>query len=144
MKIVSIIGIILMAVTTLTFGSNSKGNIVVHMDNFRNNKGEVRVSLFSSKEGFPDKPKKAFKTISSKIKNKKSKVTFINIPFGVYAIGILHDENSNLEMDYYWLHIPKEEYGASNNATGRFGPPDFKDAKFELNSTSINVDIKVQ
>ena len=144
MKILGIISIVFMTLSTLAFGLESEGNIVVNMHNFRNDDGKVHVSLFASKEGFPEKSEKASNTISSKIKDQKSTVTFKNIPFGVYAISIIHDENSNFQMDYSWLHIPKEGYGASNNVTANLGPPKFNDAQFELNSGDISVNIKIQ
>jgi uncharacterized protein (DUF2141 family) len=35
-------------------------------------------------------------------------------------------------MDTNFVGLPKEGYGASNDAKGTFGPPKFKDAKVEL------------
>ena len=49
---------------------------------------------------------------------------------GVYAVGMLHDENNNGKMDTDMLGIPKEGYGASNDARGSFGPPSVNDARF--------------
>ena len=40
--------------------------------------------------------------------------------------------------------IPQEGHGASNNAKGHFGPPSFDDAKFALDSNSLNLNIKIQ
>lgn len=64
---------------------------------------------------------------------------FQNMPFGEYAISIYYDENNNGELDTNWLGIPKEAYAFSNNAKGRFGPPSFDDAKFNLNNSSQSV-----
>ena len=57
---------------------------------------------------------------------------------GKYAFRYFHDENNNKEMDTYWIKVPKEGYGFSNNARARFGPPKFKKTIFELkNDTTV-------
>ena len=56
------------------------------------------------------------------------------IPAGNYAIGIFIDTNANEALDRNFLQIPTEQYGFSNNAKGRFGPPSFADAAFNLES----------
>ncbi|MBI5207111.1 MAG: DUF2141 domain-containing protein [Candidatus Firestonebacteria bacterium] len=124
--------------------SESKGKITVHMINFRNNKGDVYVSLYNSGDGFPEEAKKAYKSIKAKIINNKAEVVFSDILFGNYAVSILHDENSNGDMDSNWLGIPKEGYGASNNPQNKFGPPKFDEAKFKLDSEQLNISIKLQ
>jgi len=48
---------------------------------------------------------------------------------GQYAIKVFHDENANGELDINFLGIPKESYGFSNHARGRFGPPPFAEAR---------------
>jgi len=122
----------------------SRGNIIVNADNFGSNKGEVRVALFKSETGFPDKPEKAYRRIKAEIKHKKSEIHFNSLRFGVYAICIFHDENSNGKLDTNWMGIPTEGYGFSNNAKAFMGPPSFEDAKFELNSDRMNMRIKLQ
>ena len=120
----------------------SKGTITVVIKNFRNDRGEIRVAIFNSKEGFPGNSKLSYKKVTATIKNRKAEVIFTDIPFGVYAIGVFHDENMNGEMDSNLLKIPKEGYGASNDARERFGPPKFEDAKFELNADSfVNINV---
>ena len=49
-----------------------------------------------------------------------------------YAVGLYLDVNGNNRMDKNFLGMPKEQYGFSNNAKGRFGPPSFEDASFNL------------
>ncbi len=55
---------------------------------------------------------------------------FERIPPGVYALSAFHDKNNNGKLDTNLLSMPIEDYGASNNARGTFGPPSFEDAKF--------------
>ncbi len=51
---------------------------------------------------------------------------------GEYAIRLFHDQNGNGEMDANMVGIPKEPWGFSNSATGSFGPPKWKKAKFTI------------
>ncbi|MBI4652524.1 DUF2141 domain-containing protein [Candidatus Desantisbacteria bacterium] len=122
----------------------SRGGIIIKMAEFRNDKGDVRIAVYKSKDGFPDKFDKAFKTQIIKIKNQKAETAIADIPYGAYAAAILHDENSSGDMDSNWLGIPKEGYGASNNIVNKFGPPKFSDSKFILESKEIVINIKVQ
>ena len=62
---------------------------------------------------------------------------FSSIPFGEYAIAILHDEDNDNNMKTGKFGMPKEGYGISNNVKGVFGPPKFESAKINLNSTNI-------
>jgi len=118
------------------------GKIIISIIDFRNNTGDVRVALFNTERGFPDQPEHAFKKIKLSISNKQALASFEQIPYGTYAVGILHDENKDGKFNMR-LFIPKEGYGASNDAKGKFGPPKFNDAKFELNSTEKTLVIHV-
>ncbi|OGC13576.1 hypothetical protein A2526_02895 [candidate division WOR-1 bacterium RIFOXYD2_FULL_36_8] len=138
-----LISLVLIVFITCTAFAKT-GKITLYIDGFRSDKGVVKIGLFSSKEGFPDQPQKAFKSLISQINNRKSEAIFADIPFGTYAIGILHDENLNNKMDTKFFGIPQEGFGASNDAKGLFGPPSFNDAKFVLDSTNCNLNIKVQ
>jgi len=120
------------------------GDIVMTMDSFHSDKGVARIALFSSSSGFPDQPEKAIKTIDAEIHNGKVTATFTNIAFGAYAVSVLHDENANGEMDTNWLGIPQEGYGVSNDATASFGPPEFDDARFVLETTTLPMRMTIQ
>ena len=105
--------------------------IVVEVNGLRSAKGVVRCSLFASAGGFPTDPSRAAAlTVAPSIANGHAVCTFENVKPGTYAVGFLHDENNNGKMDTNFLGIPTEGYGASNNARGSMGPPNFDAAKF--------------
>ncbi len=135
--------VILIVFMAQTNAEIPRGKIIVSMEGFRNDKGGVHVALFNSANGFPIYQKRAYKVIVTTVKNKTSEVVFTDIPYGVYAVSVLHDENSNNTMDTNWLIRPKEGYAASNNAKARLGPPSFKSAQIELNSEVKAVKIKI-
>lgn len=116
----------------LFFGSLSalgQNTVKVEMYNFDNNEGSVMVGLYASETSFLNTPSH---TLEVKIEEQKAVASFTNIPDGVYAISVFHDENSNKKLDMLLNFLPTEDYGASNNAPARFGPPKWEDAKFEL------------
>ena len=103
--------------------------ITIH--SLRNDEGTVLLSMFKSADGYPGKNEKAVRQAKGKVKGGTCEIILENVPAGTYAISILHDENNNGKMDTKAFGIPKEGYGASNDAKATFGPPSFADAKFE-------------
>ena len=103
--------------------------ISVKINGLSNNEGKLMIAIYNSESSFLNKP---YMTCSGTITNKKSNVTFNNIKPGTYAISCYHDQNSNQQLDFNSMGIPKEPTAASNDAKGFFGPPKFKDAKFEI------------
>lgn len=116
--------------------------VTVEVVNFENNDGDALLSVFTSKDGFPDNPDKAVKIQIGKIKNKTS-VFKLKLPEGSYAFSVLHDENSNQQMDTTWYGKPTEGFGVSNNPRIRFRPPSFEDAKVKVNQEKTNFQVKL-
>ncbi|WP_298894515.1 DUF2141 domain-containing protein [uncultured Psychroserpens sp.] len=114
--------------------------VKVKINNLDSNKGKVYVALYNSEISFLDN---GFKSTKSVINNNTCEVTFKNIPQGIYAISIYHDENDNNKLDSNFLGIPKEDYGCSNNAKGFMGPPKWKDAKFKIKNKSVTQTINL-
>ena len=71
-------------------------------------------------------------------------MVFENIPHGDYALKVFHDENENQKLDTNFIGMPKEKFGFSNDAMGRFGPPSFEQARFrfEESATTLRVEMK--
>lgn len=115
------------------------GNIIVEIMGLRNNDGTTMVGLYNDANGFPGTPEKnsIIKGIKGTITDKKSIVEIKDMPYGVYAIAVFHDENNNETIDTGMYGIPKEGIAYSNNAELQFGPPKFDDAKFELKSAEV-------
>lgn len=99
--------------------------------------------MFDSEDGFPRDDEKAFDTALGEIKDNKCSFSFKKVPPGRYAIMVLHDENKSGDMDTSFLGLPKEGYGASNNAKASFGPPKFEAACFTVDSSDVTVKINI-
>jgi len=102
----------------------------------RNTDGKVTCYLYTSEDGFPTEPKKSAAKVTVEISGDKSALCqFDDVSDykGNVAVSVLHDEDKNGEMKTNFIGIPQEGYAASNNAEAQtFGPPTFKDAKFDI------------
>jgi len=134
--------IIMMLSPSALSASDLTGNITVRMTGFHSDKGDVKITLFKSADGFPEEKDKAYKISSVQIENGKSQHTFTDVPYGEYGIAVHHDENSNGEMDKNFLGFPKEGFGTSNNKKS-FGHPKYENAQFVMNARELTLDITV-
>ncbi len=110
----------------------------IAVSNIRPMEGTVRVALYNRADLFMKQP---FRLQEVKAEKEVCIITFANLPNGEYACSIFHDVNDNGILDTGPFGIPREPWGFSNNARGRFGPPDFEAAKFRVTD---NAQIAVQ
>ena len=137
-KLLLIFAILFSGVLT-TNAQDKTFNLTMNIAGLNSDHGTLMVGVYNKKENFL---KKSIKGDVVKIKDKKSVVTFNNLPEGEYAVSFVHDENNNNKMDTNFIGIPKEDYGCSNNARGFMGPPKYDDAKFQLlENKTINIKI---
>lgn len=108
------------------------GVLNVTVSGLRNDKGQVMVSLFAGSEGFPDDVARSHVTVTVPVINGQAKVDIQDVPYGVYAISVLHDENNDGEMETSFLGTPREGFSFSGNPQYKFGHPEFDDARFYL------------
>ena len=103
--------------------------------------GNLLVYIYDNPEGFPTKPKQAYQTIVIKCQNPKQ-VTINKLPYGTYAVMLIHDQNANNKLDRNWLGLPGEPYALSGHPKFRFGPPVFDDVKFNFNTDGQIIKVK--
>ncbi len=113
------------------------GSITIRIPNLRNADGLLGVALFRTDQGFPEDSSKAFALTGMKLNQTAPEIVLKDVPYGVYAVCVLHDENANMEMDKNWIGIPKEGFGASNNPKISMGPPEFEESNFVLDSRGM-------
>jgi uncharacterized protein (DUF2141 family) len=109
--------------------SSAQNSLEVKIDKIKNDHGDILIGLYTEGHNFPGGTND--RRIVKASKNGVT-VAFDDLKPGPYAVSVLHDENSNKDMDQNKIGIPKEGFGFSNNARGSFGPPSFDKAKFEL------------
>ncbi|MEO1023251.1 MAG: DUF2141 domain-containing protein [Bacteroidota bacterium] len=103
--------------------------------------GEVRIAMFDSEQKYKKDPVYA---VVVAVDSNTVSWTVPDLPFGKYAIAVYHDKNTNGKLDTNLLGIPKEQYGFSNNARGKFGPASWKDAHFVVESSECSHRIKIK
>lgn len=114
-------------------------DLTVHVVNIESEEGMVILGLYDSKGNWL---KKNIVGKKEKIKDSSCTSVFENLIPGMYAVSIYHDKNSNNKLDTGLFGIPKEPYASSRGAKGRFGPPKWKDAVFEITGENKTIEIK--
>jgi uncharacterized protein (DUF2141 family) len=125
--------------------STGPATLTVHVIGARNAKGKIRAALFHGAEGFPNDASHAFRTQPADIdpQTSSAQIVFTDLPAGVYAVSVFHDENMNQKLDKNFVGVPKEGYGTSNNPKKKMGPPSFEETKFQLSGTEQSLEIKL-
>lgn len=115
-------------------------DIVVEATGIKPLKGNVIFTLFDE-TGYLKNP---LQVIHVDATHSSPKAIFENIAPGIYALGVIHDKNSNNKMDTNFLGIPTERGGFSNNAPIVFGPAKFKAAAFTLENKAVTQTIALR
>ncbi len=121
--------------------SDRTSSFTLQIKGLRKAEGEVRIAMFNSKEAYTKEPVHA---VVLPVDSTAVTWEVEQLPFGEYAIAIYHDKNTNGKLDTNILGIPKERYGFSNNARGRFGPASWSDAMFVVNSSFHKVEVEIK
>jgi uncharacterized protein (DUF2141 family) len=127
-------------------GSSSAGertSLTVRLEGVQGSDGVLRISLFRTPDGFPERSELADRTASVEPSGPTADVEFHDVAVGDWAIAVLHDENRNEKLDRNFLGIPKEGVGASNDAV-RFGLPKFENARFQLPADGTKVAVRLK
>ncbi|RLB87863.1 MAG: hypothetical protein DRH26_14725 [Deltaproteobacteria bacterium] len=129
-------------ITTAHAGEDQSetSSVLITIMGFENSSGVAKVAISNSKENW--EALNYYSGYNFKIIDKQVVKTLV-LPQGEYAIKVFHDENGNDELDTRMFGIPKERYGFSNNAKGSFGPPEYKEAVFVLDSRKKEITINI-
>jgi uncharacterized protein (DUF2141 family) len=123
--------------------STSLGTLNVVPVGLEGSRGTLLAQLSNAAATFEGKGE-AFRSAEATVVDGQAVVVFENVPRGDYALKIFHDENDNQKLDTNFVGMPREKFGFSNDAMGRFGPPSFEQARFRFEepSTTLRVEMK--
>ena len=114
------------------------------------NKGIVLVGIYDKKENFGKakvnkklNTEKVLTGAVTQIVNQKG-IVKLDIPFGSYVVSGFQDFDGNGVISGNFIGIPKEPFGFSNNAKGKFGPPKWDDAVFIFNEINQEITLKLE
>jgi len=106
----------------------SAATVEVHVSGVAAGKGKINVAV-CDRERFL---KQCAYSASMPAREGENVIAVPGVPKGTWAVLAYQDENGNGELDRNLIGIPKENYGFSRDARGRFGPPGFDDAAIEV------------
>ena len=112
-------------------GQAGPAEVDVRVQSLRNANGVVRLCLTREPAYFPNcdrDPAAVSRTVPARA---AGMVRFQGLTPGIYALGVIHDENNNGRLDTF-LAIPREGFGFSRNPRLRMGPPRFDDVRFAV------------
>jgi len=118
------------------------GVVRVKVSGISKHVGTIRATLDGSEAAF----KNTVETTQSceiAANDDEVELVFRDVPPGVYAIKVIHDENDDNKLNQNLLGIPSEKYGISNNVMGKFGLPSFKDASFNVSGGDTVLSIAI-
>ena len=107
----------------------------IRVTGVQHDEGQILVLLYQQQDFLKDQGEVARQTVSLKEPG-EVQLQFNDLDPGDYAFVVVHDENSNNEMDRKMGFIPKEGWAFSTNYKPRFGPPKFKKCRFSLQGTT--------
>lgn len=114
------------------------GTIKVTVSGFRNYEGEALICVFKSEESFKGRNPE-IKGSPMKITGDKVEMTFSDLPYGKYVVGMIHDENGNKTIDLDSKGIPVEGWAHSNNVIQE----DWNRSVITLNKEVVEVSLNV-
>lgn len=120
--------------------AQGKNNIKVTITNIESNEGTLQVGLYNNSNLFL---KETYKSLTAKAKEGSIEVIFENVPNGIYAISLYHDQDDNKKLNKLFGMIPTEPYGISNNAKEPYSAPLWEKAKFSIKNQNITQKISL-
>lgn len=139
---------LLAAVGNLAWSSSVKadfkGKLTVEIDGWKNQTGQICVSVFGSSQGFPSDRRRVVSSQCSKISETTLTFTFDNLKAGSYAVAAIHDQNSDRTLNRNNLGMPTEGFGFSRNPEVRTKAPKFSEAAFVLAGPNTNIQIQLK
>ena len=120
-------------------GLCSAADLTVKLDGARPDGGPVRIAVQNDPARFPGP---AFKGLE--VPADATEGTLTGLPPGRYAIVAFQDMNRNGQLDRGRFNIPSEPYGFSQDARGNGGPPEFRDAAFDLSEVGARITVRLR
>ncbi|MEX0722953.1 MAG: DUF2141 domain-containing protein [Gracilimonas sp.] len=127
----------------ISYPENERSAFKLVIEGIEEERGEIRIAVFDSEEAYKRK-EEPLHAVVLPVKGKSLIWNEEELPFGNYAIAVYHDKNTNGELDSNLLGIPKEAYGFSNDARGRFGPASWGNAHFQISSETYSMTIQIK
>jgi uncharacterized protein (DUF2141 family) len=127
-----------------TATADFNGKLIVEIDGFKNQIGQVCASIFANSQGFPNKRDRVMQRQCTKITDTSVNITFEKLPAGTYAVAVMHDQNNDLKLNRNLLGMPIEGFGFSRNPEVSTSAPKFSAAAFLVAGPITNTQIQLK
>ena len=118
--------------------------LTIEITGIKEPKGKMACALFWQNKGFPRKHRRALRRTWVDVKDNTVTCVFKRAGLGEYAASVFLDKNNNGKLDTNAIGSAKEPWGVSRNAAHkRFGPPLYKDAKFDYKGGAVTIPIEL-
>lgn len=107
--------------------------LTIEAEGITSAEGYIAVGIYNTDATFLKKGK-TFAGTFEPTQVGKTKITIPDLPKGTYAVSIFHDKNGNKELDTNFIGIPKEPVAFYKGKMKTFGPPDFEECAFTIDS----------
>lgn len=128
--------------SALLFQQDQLATLYISVDGSAYEGKTLMVALYSEYDEFLSD--ESFKNTSATMNPGQNELVIEKVPMGLFAVSLFVDMNGNGDLDTNWMGIPKEPYAFSNNAKGKFGPPEFEDARFLVDQKEVNISITIK
>lgn len=123
----------------------AKNILTLEIRGLQESSGTMACALFWQNKGFPRKHRRALRRTWVEVEGETVRCVFKRTGLGEYAASVFLDLNGNGKLDTNAIGSPKEPWGVSQDAKSkRFGPPLYKDAKFEYEGGAVTIPITLQ
>ena len=133
-----------MAVAALLFsaGAATAGDLTLSLTTEASG-GKIAIALYRDAESLR-RSTGAVRTVMVDRTSPVTTTTLTGLEAGRYVVAVFHDTDGNGRLSTWPVGLPKEAYGFSRNARGRFGPPSFESAAFDLPATGARQSITLR
>ncbi|MDH7974084.1 DUF2141 domain-containing protein [Sphingomonas sp. AR_OL41] len=114
----------------LLVGATPTSELTIDVAKLRSSKGMIRICLTAAPDNFPSCVDDS-QAVSRSVPAGTHDLRIGGLPYGGYAIAVIHDENNNKKLDTF-MGIPREGFGFSRNPPIGFGAPRFAAARFAI------------
>lgn len=118
-------------------------NIEIEVIGLKSTQGQFMISINRGPEGWPEENFIEQRFIPE-FTAPNFTIVFENMPYGNYAVGVLHDKDEDGEMTSNFIGIPKEAFGFTRDYKVVFRAPKYEEANFEVNTPVKKLKINLQ
>jgi len=122
----------------------ARNSLTLEITGIKEATGKMACALFWQNKGFPRKHRRALRRTWVDVEGDTVKCVFRRTGLGEYAASVFLDTNRDGKLDTNAIGSAKEPWGVSQNAKAkRFGPPLYKDAKFNYQGGPVTLKIQL-